>query len=232
MAAIERTILTITADTPEALLIAQAKEGSAVAFEAIMRRHNQRLFRTARSILKQDAEAEDAVQEAYIKAWMHLASFRADSQLSTWLTRIVANEALARRRKRSADVLPIDAAIQLPDEDESLLADEYEQPEQKAMQTELRAIIEAQIDKLPEAYRLVFMLRAVEEMRADEVAEVLNIPEATVRTRYFRAKGLLRESLAHETDKALEGAFSFDGERCNRIVAAVLQRAVQEGLSH
>ncbi|KAB2899383.1 MAG: RNA polymerase sigma factor [Burkholderiaceae bacterium] len=214
----------------DADLAARAASGDAGAFEAIMRRHNRLLFRTARSILKSDSEAEDALQDAYLRAWRALGGFRADARLSTWLVRIVVNEALGRLRRRDAQVIPLDAAMGStePGIQASLTADPDRQPERIAMRAEIRRLMEARIDLLPDAFRSVFMLRAVEEMNVEEVSQALGIPEATVRTRFFRARGMLRESLASDIDVALGDAFAFDGARCDRIVAAVLARGTTE----
>jgi RNA polymerase sigma-70 factor (ECF subfamily) len=220
----------VTAATPDAELAERAAGGDDRAFEAIMRRHNRLLFRTARSILRSDAESEDALQEAYLRAWRALASFRADSKLSTWLVRIVINEALGRLRRRSATVIPLEATMDdsdAPPED-SIAGDEAQQPDSIAMRGEIRRMMEARIDTLPEAFRTVFMLRAVEELSVGEVASALGLPEATVRTRFFRARGLLRESLSRDVDVALGDAFAFDGARCDRVVAGVLSRLAQE----
>ncbi|HMN20987.1 MAG TPA: RNA polymerase sigma factor [Ottowia sp.] len=220
----------VSAQTPEAELVALAAQGDARAFECIMRRHNQLLFRTARSILKSDSEAEDALQDAYLRAWRALDSFRADARLSTWLVRIVANEALGRLRRKSAQIIPLDAAMTSPEPDlqAALTEDPDHGPERFAMRAELRKLLEAGIDELPEAFRTVFMLRAVEEMETSEIAEALGIPEATVRTRFFRARSLLREGLASRIDVTLSDAFAFDGARCDRIVAGVLARRQAE----
>lgn len=214
----------VSAQTPEAELIALAAQGDARAFELIMRRHNQLLFRTARSILKSDGDAEEAVQDAYLKAWRVLDTFRADARLSTWLVRIVVNEALARLRRKQATVIPLDAAMITPDPAmQAALTDDPDRgPERFAMRAELRKLLEAGIDQLPEAFRTVFMLRAVEEMEVAEIAQALGIAEATVRTRFFRARSLLREGLASQIDVTLADAFAFDGARCDRIVARVL----------
>ncbi|QHS09875.1 RNA polymerase sigma factor [Sinimarinibacterium sp. NLF-5-8] len=219
--------------TPEEALIARAIGGDGTAFEALMRRHNQLLFRTARSILRNDSEAEDAVQEAYLSAWRALAGYRAQSKLSTWLVRIVTNEALGRLRRRNrADVISLEAAMLSADPHiQTALTEPTDRgPERLLMRQQIRQMMEARIDQLPENFRTVFMLRAVEEMSVAEVAEALNIPEATVRTRFFRARGLLREGLASEMDATLGEVFSFDGPRCDRIVANVLLRAQAEGL--
>lgn len=192
-------------------LVERIRAGDMRAMAVLMRRHNRMLYRTARAILRDDAEAEDAVQEAYLHAYRSLASFRGESKLSTWLVRIAANEALMRRRRniRMAEVVPLDPAIQAEeDQGDSML----------------RRILEKRIDALPDDYRAVFVLRALEELTVEETAAALGIPEATVRTRYFRARGLLREALARDVDRTLEEAFAFDGERCDRMVAAVLER--------
>lgn len=217
----------LSAATTDAELAERAATGDEAAFEAIMRRHNRLLFRTARSILKVDAEAEDALQEAYLRAWRALSAFRAESKLSTWLVRIVINEALGRLRKHGgAQVMPLDTAIDAADSqaEESMEDDADGRPESAAMRSDMRRLIETCIDRLPEAFRTVFMLRAVEELSVEEVAEALRLPEATVRTRYFRARGLLRESLSRHVDVAMGDAFSFAGARCDRVVAGVLAR--------
>jgi RNA polymerase sigma-70 factor, ECF subfamily len=209
-------------------LARQAAGGSARAFEALMRRYNRMLFRTARAILRDDAEAEDALQEAYIQAYRSLASFRAEAKLSTWLARIVANEALMRLRKiaRRAEILPMQSAAE-PEVEHVMDSKTDTAPQSNVERAEMRRLLEAQIDALPEAYRAVFVLRAVEELSVEETAAVLAIPEPTVRTRLFRARSLLREALAQKIDLACEDAFSFAGERCDRVVAAVLARLQQ-----
>jgi RNA polymerase sigma-70 factor (ECF subfamily) len=210
----------------DAELVASAARGDARAFEALMRRHNRMLFRTARAILRDDAEAEDALQEAYLQAYGALHGFRAEAKVSTWLARIVANEALMRLRKhnRRADILPMQSATATPGLDELSDTQMEKGPELSAQRSEMRRLLEIQIDALPEAYRTVFMLRAVEELSVEETAAILEIPAATVRTRFFRARSLLREALAQKIDLACEDAFAFAGERCDRIVAAVLAR--------
>jgi RNA polymerase sigma-70 factor (ECF subfamily) len=223
--------LTHSAPTPgdsDSTLVSRAAAGDARAFEALMRRYNRMLFRTARAILRDDAEAEDALQEAYLQAYRSLGSFRAEAKLSTWLARIVANEALMRLRKqtRRADIVPMQSAD--ASEVEQVMESETDNaPDTSAARGEMRHLLEAQIDALPEAYRTVFMLRAVEELSAEETAAVLDIPPATVRTRLFRARSLLREALAQKIDLACEDAFSFAGERCDRVVVNVLARLPQ-----
>ncbi|MEO8523497.1 MAG: RNA polymerase sigma factor [Caldimonas sp.] len=213
-------------DASDAELAALSARGSAAAFELIMRRHNRLLFRTARSILKNDDDTEDALQEAYLRAWRSLAGFRAESKVSTWLVRIVVNEALGRLRRRGAQVIPMDAGMDMEEQqdDPGLEDDSDREPERAAMRSELRALMEKRIDTLPDAFRTVFMLRAVEELSVEETADALEIPEATVRTRFFRARSLLREGLSRDVDFAIGDAFSFAGARCDRIVANVLAR--------
>jgi len=215
-------------DLPDAEIARRIALGDPEAFEQLMRRYNQTLFRTARSILRDDAEAEDAVQEAYILAYRAIDSFRGDAKLSTWLIRIVVNEAIARSRKRNrrAEIIQLSAAPE-PDADvseENMNEATSEQPEHAAVRAQTRRLLESKIDALPEVFRTVFVLRALEELTVEETAASLGIPVATVRTRYFRAKALLREALARELDFAHGDAFSFDGARCDRIVAAVLAR--------
>lgn len=221
-----------SSDVPDAELAKLATQGDAAAFEAIMRRHNQLVFRTARGIVESDGEAEDVVQEVWMRAWRALSGFRAESKLSTWLVRIAVNEALGRLRRNSAQIIPLEAAMRSTDSDtQSALTEAPDRgPERSVQRSQVRALIEERIDLLPVAFRSVFMLRAIEEMSVDEVAEVLAIPAATVRTRHFRARALLREGLAQEMDLAIGEAFSFAGGRCDRIVVNVMARAQVEGL--
>ena len=210
--------------TSDTELAARAAAGDARAFEFIMRRHNRLLFRTARSILRSDAETEDAVQEGYLSAWRAIGSFHGDARLSTWLVRIILNEALGRVRRRSAKIISLDMSLGPtdPEPEVPMESNADDQPERAAMRGQLRRLMESRIDGLPEAFRTVFMLRAVEEMSVEEVATALNIPEATVRSRFFRARSQLRETLSTDIDFATQDAFSFGGSRCDSIVARVL----------
>lgn len=212
---------------PDATLIHHARKKETKAFEAIMRRYNQRLFRTARSILNHDADAEDAVQEAYLKAWQSLHNFKENSLLSTWLTRIVINESLSKIRKHTkANIIPLDAVNSSLNsiEDMTALTCNAKQPEHNMMQSQLKQILEQQIDRLPENFRIVFILKAIEELPIAEIATILDIPEATVRSRFFRAKSILRSNITMGFDLALEDVFSFDGLRCDRIVDHVMAK--------
>ena len=196
-------------------LIARILAGDMRALEALMRLYNRTLYRTARAILRDDAEAEDVVQEAYIRAYRALGTFRGESKLSTWLVRITANEALMRRRRQ---LKPDTMAVAVQREP---VAD-HPGPEGEAQRGEARRLLERHIDALPDDYRAVFVLRALEELSVEETAAALGIPEATVRTRYFRARGLLREWMAGDVDTTRGDAFAFAGARCDRIVRNVL----------
>ena len=213
-------------DCPDAELACLAAAGNDAAFAHIMRRHNRLLFRSARSILKSDDDTQDALQEAYLKAWRALPTFRAEARLSTWLVRIVVNEALGRLRHRGAQVVPLNGALAAEADNETpetqMPANPGDQPESSAIRAQVRQQIEARIDTLPDSFRTVFMLRGVQEMSVEEVALALAIPEATVRSRFFRARSLLREGLSRDIDMAIGDAFSFAGQRCDRIVEGVL----------
>jgi RNA polymerase sigma-70 factor (ECF subfamily) len=215
---------------PDAQLAARVAQGDQAAFEALMRRYNRALFRTARAILRDDAEAEDALQEAYLQAYRTIDRFRGDAKLSTWLARVVANEALARLRKqtRRAALVPLQGGVDVDEIKPTTEGRMDKDPEHAAQRAEMRKLLEKRIDALPGAYRPVFMLRAVEEFSVEETAAILQIPTATVRSRFHRARGLLREGLASEVDLATEEVFGFAGERCDRIVAAVMSRIAKE----
>ena len=217
--------------TDDAALAASIAAGDAAAFEALMRRHNRPLYRLARAVVGDDAEAEDALQEAYLAAYASIARFRGESTLATWLSRLVLNECLGRLRRqgRRNSIVQIVSG----DEDERM---EHEvvrhegtggTPLDLAERSEVRALLERKLDALPEAFRTVFVLRGVEEMEVGEVAQSLGIPEATVRSRFFRARSLLREALAQDFDLAERDVFSFGGRHCDRIVEAVLERLRQ-----
>jgi RNA polymerase sigma-70 factor (ECF subfamily) len=199
-------------------------------FERLMRRYNQRLFRVARAVLRDDADAEDALQDAYVQAYRKLDGFRGEAELGTWLTRIVINQALMRVRSRSRDRRVVSFTPAGEGTRELDVADtQAESPSDAALRGEVRKVLERRIDELPEVFRTVFVMREVEEMTARETADALGIPEATVRTRLFRARALLREALDRDMESARGGVFGFDGARCDRIVAAVLQRLDAEG---
>ncbi len=178
------------------------------AFETMMRAHNRLLYSLARSILVDDAEAEDAIQEAYFTAYRNIGGFRGEAKLSTWLARIVINEAYARLRKRrrasaiagSGTGAPHTERDDLPPNEESLGDHTAEQPDARALRGELRRLLERRIDALPEPFRIAFILRDVEEVSVEDAARHLDVPAATVRTRAFRARAMLRESLFQDVD--------------------------------
>jgi len=219
------------AETPDGALVARALAHEEMAVREIVRRHNRRLFRAARSIMHNDADAEDVVQAAYVQAFTHLASFRAEAQLSTWLTRIVINEAIGRVRKAKPttglEQVELEQAtsaqiIQFP------LLQTFPDPETAMSRQEIRALLERAVDALPDHFRAVFVLREVEGLSADETAAQLMIKSETVNTRLFRARLLLRAAIEEQLAPAFSGLFPFDGERCAHMadrVVADLRRA-------
>jgi RNA polymerase sigma-70 factor (ECF subfamily) len=214
--------------TGDADLVARILLRDEAAFESLMRRYNGRLFRVARAILTDDSDAEDALQDAYLDAFRHMADFRGDAQLGTWLTRIVVNQSLMRlrRQKRDRVVVPFRRPEGAEDEAEVQVADKRtESAPDGLLRAEVRRLLERRIDELPVAFRTVFVMREVEDMSVQETADSLCIPATTVRTRLFRARALLREALAREFDTATLNVFGFAGARCDRIVAAVLARS-------
>jgi RNA polymerase sigma-70 factor (ECF subfamily) len=210
----------------DAEIVRRIGGGDRRSFETLMRRYNRKLFRIARAILKDDAEAEEALQEAYLAAYMAMQTFRGQSKLSTWITRIVINESLGRLRKqkRAEAFVSADEESAAADTDQGRFSEHRASPEEAAFQAEIRDLLEHKIDELPIAFRTVFMMRELEEMTVEETAQCLAIPQATVRTRLHRAKGLLRKSLAQDIHMAASDVFPFAGERCDRIVATVLDR--------
>lgn len=185
----------MTMDENEMGVAHRAAAGDTAAFETIMRQHNRMLFRAARSILRDDAEAEDCLQSAYLLAFRSMDRFAGRSKLSTWLVRIVINEAIGRSRKlaRREAMVPIG---ELGDEDSLSLASPRAMPEQEAIRGEMRRSMQKRIDALPRSLRQVFVLRALEELSVEETARALGITGAAVRIRFFRARGRLRRALA------------------------------------
>lgn len=213
----------------DASVVRRVLNGDPTAFELLMRRFNRRLYRLARAIVGDNEEAEDALQEAYLHAYRCLRQFRGDSSLATWLSRLVVNECLGRKRRsaRRQNVIPM-IASPADGELEAVPSDEVGSPAAAADRAQMKAILERRIDALPETFRAVFVLRSVEELSVEETAECLGIPAETVRSRHFRAKGLLREALAREIDIAERSLWEFAGQRCDRIVAGVLARLAQK----
>jgi RNA polymerase sigma-70 factor (ECF subfamily) len=207
-------------------LIARAQSGDEQAFRAIMTRHNQRLYRVARALMRDDAEAEDVVQEAYVRAFAALAGFRGDASLSTWLTRITVNEALGRKRRQrpTVDISTLETMQEATAQIIHFPGMSDNDPERTAAQHELRRLLERAVDALPEPFRVVFVMRDVEELSIEETAALLGIRPETVKTRLHRARRMLRESLDRHLGPTLKDTFAFAGARCARITEAVLAR--------
>jgi RNA polymerase sigma factor (sigma-70 family) len=214
-----------SAATQERSLASLIAAGDVSAFERLMRQYNRRLYRLARATLRDRTEAEDALQDAYLSAYRSMGSFRGDASLGTWLSRLVLNQCFARMRRnvRRENVIPMVSASHHI-ESTQMIVDQSDSPDNALERGQIRDLLERKVDELPESYRIVFVLRSVEELSVDETAESLGIPEETVRSRHFRAKNLLRESLARELDLAEPDLFEFGGDHCDRVVAAVLSR--------
>jgi RNA polymerase sigma-70 factor (ECF subfamily) len=211
-------------------LVERARRQDGTALRLIMERHNRGLYRIARSVLGDDAEAEDVVQEAYLRAFTHLDSFRGEARLATWLTRIALNEALGRLRARRPCV-ELKKIDMIDDQGEARVivlptARQEGDPEAAAARAEIRRLIERAIDRLPDPFRIVFVLRDVEEMSIEATARQLGLRPETVKTRLHRARRLLRQSLDKTLSTALSDAFPFAGARCARITQVVLERLV------
>jgi RNA polymerase sigma-70 factor (ECF subfamily) len=203
-------------------VVARVLAGDGAAFEVIMRRYNQRLYRVARSILRDDAEAEDVIQDAYVRAYQHLNQFAGRAKFSTWLTRIAVHEALARAQRRSR----IDSldAVTGPNGEVSMPDTSIISPEAQASGREVSALLENALLALPDAYRTIIMLRDVEEMDTAETAEVLAITEENVKVRLHRARALLRRELFTRAGATSSAAFQFPATRCDRVVKTVFER--------
>jgi RNA polymerase sigma-70 factor (ECF subfamily) len=204
-------------------IVKRVLDGERSLYEVLMRRHNQRVYRTARAILRSDGDIEDVMQEAYVQAFTHLAQFRSEALFSTWLTRIAVHAALARlrrdQRQTPTEESDLEHAATSHSPHENMAT-----PEQSAGTREIALLLERAIDALPDTFREVLVLRTIEEMSVAETASALDIPEDTVKTRLFRARGLLREALEDRMLDASEQAFLFHAPRCNRVVAAVMSR--------
>jgi len=201
-------------------VVRRIRGGEAVLFGVLMRRYNQRLFRVARAILKDEAEAEDVMQQAYVNAYTHLHQFEERAQFGTWLTRIAVHEALARRRRR-ARFEEVDAMPEYDKRTMEQLTSKDLSPEDQAIRREMRGILEAAVDTIPEIYRAVFLLREVEALSTSETAECLGISEDTVKTRLHRARAMLRQEMFERAGLTAGGLFPLHLARCDRVVAAV-----------
>ena len=202
-------------------VIRQVLHGNTGMFELLMRRYNERIYRAARAIVRDDQEAEDVMQQAYVNAFAHLRQFHGSAQFSTWLTRIAINEAIARMRRRGR--------YEVFDERQSIVDpfmhhDPSENPERHAFTSELRGLLEWAIDTLPDGQREVFVLREVEGLSTSEVADSLDVSEDVVKTRLSRSRAALRRVLLARTGATAADAFRFYRPRCDRVVARVLER--------
>ena len=215
----------VQSGTADVELVRRARNRDEAAIRVIMQSNNRRLYRLARGILRNDSEAEDVVQETYVRAFTHLDSFRGDSSLATWLARIAMNEALGRLRRQRPGVewtsLPpgvLEAQIiQFP---LSATSD----PEKTMAQREIQQVVEHAIDGLPEAFRIVFITRVIEGMNVEETAGILGLKPETVKTRLHRARTMLRDGIEKKIGPVVMEAFPFAGRRCERLTEAVLQR--------
>jgi RNA polymerase sigma-70 factor (ECF subfamily) len=203
-------------------VVRRVREGETALFEILMRRYNQRLYRVARAILKDDAEAEDVMQQAYLNAYVHLDQFAERASFSTWLTKIAVYEALARSAHRGAAAPH--TGLESGEDSMVHIQDTKPDPEHQAFATELRSQIESAVEGLPEPHRVVFTLRQIEGLSTAEAAECLGISEENVKTRLHRARALLRADLLARTGAATSGAFQFHLSRCNRVVAGVFEK--------
>ena len=213
----------------DAELVAAAIAGEPAAFETIVRSYNRLLFRTARGIVADD-EAQDVVQETYLQAFRNLGAYRGDAALGTWLARIAINIALALHRRRER----VDSLDEAGDHDElvqdRMPATDDDAPDMQAGRQELRALLQASIEELPPIYRSVFILRAVEELSVADAAYCLGVSTDVVKTRFLRARALLRERLASRVENGARDTFGFAGARCDAVLAHVLARLAELGL--
>ncbi|OPH84580.1 RNA polymerase sigma factor [Nitrobacter vulgaris] len=207
-------------------LVRRARARDEGAIRAIMQANNRKLYRIARGILRNDSEAEDVVQETYVRAFTHLESFRGDSRLATWLARIAINEALGRRRRLrpTVDWTTLEPGVlnaQIIQFPVSAVSDD---PEKTMAQREIQHIVEQAVDELPEAFRIVFITRVIEGMNVEETAELLDLKPETVKTRLHRARTMLRANVEKKVGPVMMEAFPFAGKRCARLTDAVLGR--------
>jgi len=210
----------------DAELVDLACRKVAGAFRVIMQRHNRRLYRIARAVLRNDSEAEDVVQEAYVRAFTNLAEFRGDASLATWLSRIALNEALGqiRRHRPTADLSSLESSLAQAEIIPFPLASPQLDPERTMAQRQIQLLLEQEIDKLPDDFRIVLVARVIEEMSIEETAALFGLRTETVKTRLHRARKLLRDALEKQVGSVLSDAFPFDGARCARMTNKVLER--------
>lgn len=212
-------------------VVERVKAGDTALFEVLMRRYNQRVYRVARSILGNDTEAEDVMQESYVRAYVHLDQFANRASFPTWLTKIAVYEALARAR-RSNRYDAIDAESELPLQNGAAPSLADRDPERRMFDHEMKTLLEAAIDSLSHDHRVVFVLREVEGLTTAETAECLGVSEDVVKTRLHRARSLLRDELYHRTGSTSPAAFQFHLARCDRVVNAVLRKIALSDRAH
>jgi RNA polymerase sigma-70 factor (ECF subfamily) len=212
--------------TTDADLVARARARDEAAIRSIMQANNRRLYRLARGILRNDSEAEDVVQETYVRAFTHLDGFRGDSSLATWLARIAMNEALGRLRRQrpSVDLGTLAPGVLEAQIIQFPLSAPSEDPEKSMAQREIQHVVEHAIDELPEAFRIVFITRVIEGMNIEETADILGLKPETVKTRLHRARTMLRNNVEKKIGPVVMEAFPFAGRRCERLTDAVLKR--------
>lgn len=214
-----------TETVPDEELVRRILHGETALFELIMRRYNQRLYRVARAIVRDDAEAEDVMQEAYVRAYEHLAQFAGRSQFATWLTRIAIHEALARsKRRRRTEQFSVDECHEGMQNGEVNVAADTLNPEELFSVSELKGALEAAILSIPERYRLVVMMRDVEQLNTQETAAALELSEENVKVRLHRARAMVRKNLFAKAGAEAPAAFAFMGAQCDRVVVRVMQR--------
>jgi RNA polymerase sigma-70 factor, ECF subfamily len=204
-------------------VVSRVLQGELPLFEVLMRRHNQRLYRVVRSIVQSDGEAEDVVQDAYVRAYSHLGQFEGRSSFATWLTRIAFNEALSRKREQQR-LVEIDSIQESDEATMKFLKSSAPSPEEDALTDSVGVMLEGAVDSLPASYRSVFMLREIEGMSTSETAECLDLSEEAVKVRLHRGRAILRREIYKRTGQATVSAFRFNGPRCDALVAAVLAR--------
>jgi RNA polymerase sigma-70 factor (ECF subfamily) len=222
-----RTDITSASALTDAEVVERVRAGDRALFEILMRRHNVRLYRAARAVLKNEHDVEDVMQQAYINAFTHLHQFEERSQFSTWLIRIGLNEAFARRRKVQAAESREERGSHVSDDRQEVIdavASMQPDPERQAYARELHRVLEDAVDALPDTYRTVFMLRDVEGLSTSETGEGLGLGEEAVKTRLHRARAMIRRAVTARIGSVASGAFQFHAPRCDRVVAAVLAR--------
>jgi RNA polymerase sigma-70 factor, ECF subfamily len=210
----------------DAEIVRRVRAGDRALFEILMRRHNQRLYRAARAVLKDEGEVEDVMQQAYVNAFAHLHQFEERSQFSTWLTRIALNEAFARRRKMRLSASTGETPSELEDHQDVMdtITSPQPDPERQAYARELHRVLEQAVDALPEAYRVVFMLRDIEGLSTSEAGEGLGLGEEAIKTRLHRARAMIRRAVTARIGDVAAGTFQFHAPRCDRVVMAVLTK--------